>query len=328
MVHLILTGATGLVGSAVLSHILSLPGGLVTTTATAAIGGNSTTQTQTQTQTQKISKLTILTRSTAIPLLNKPPPPGTPQANTETQIEVLAHQDFSVYDSGSNDVMAKLRGADACIWALGVSQNDVDAERYLQITRDHTLAAAKAFSTLRDSGSGDGDKTTTTTNDKTSDDSKKFKFIYISGEGATTTPKWHTPQFGRVKGETEQALLTLSQQPAYRDRLAVYSARPGGVDGLKQPWVWDPVMQEKRSAFQRTYLRLLLPPIAMLWSSGHSPTAELGRALVEMAVDPSREPYGGGDSGGGDGGLRSRLPGVSGEGRTLGNVALRSLAGL
>lgn len=320
MVHLILTGATGLVGSAVLSHILSLPGGLVTTT-TAAVVANSTTQTQTQ--TQKISKLTILTRSTAIPLLNKPPPPGTPQANTETQIEVLAHQDFSVYDSGSgsDDVMAKLRGADACIWALGVSQNDVDAERYLQITRDYTLAAAKAFSTLRDSGSGDKNDS------KTSDDDKKFKFIYISGEGATTTPKWHTPQFGRVKGETEQALLTLSQQPSYRDRLAVYSARPGGVDGLKQPWVWDPVMQEKRSAFQRTYLRLLLPPIAMLWSSGHSPTAELGRALVEMAVDPSREPYGGGGDGG-DGGLRSGLPGVSGEGRTLGNVALRSLAGL
>lgn len=324
MVHLILTGATGLVGSAVLSHILSLPGGLVTTTSTAAaVGGNSTAQTQTQ--TQKISKLTILTRSTAIPLLNKPPPPGTPQANTETQIEVLAHQDFGVYGSGAgDDVMAKLRGADACIWALGVSQNDVDAERYLQITRDYPLAAARAFSTLRGEGeseseSGSGDK-------NENDDSKKFKFIYISGEGATTTPKWHTPQFGRVKGEAEQALLSLSQQPSYRDRLAVYSARPGGVDGLRQPWVWDPVMYEKRTAFQRAYLRLLLPPIALLWSSGHSPTAELGRALVEMAVDSSREPYGGDSSGAGGGGRT--LPGVSGEGRTLGNVALRSLAGL
>ncbi|KAK5064253.1 hypothetical protein LTR84_000086 [Exophiala bonariae] len=300
MVHLILTGATGLVGSAVLSHILSLPGGLVTT------AGNATTT------TQKISKLTILSRSTTIPLLSSTPPPGTPRANTATEIEVVAHHDFSVYDG---DVLAKLRGADACIWALGISQNDVDAAGYVTITRDYTLAAAKAFSTLRAPapapGPGQG-----SSESKTSSDDKKFKFIYISGEGATTTPRWYTPRFGRVKGETEAALLTLSQQSPYRDVLAVYSARPAGVDGLRQPWVWDPVMREKRSAFQRTYLRLLLPPIAWLLPSAHSPTEELGRALVEMAVDPSRGSFG------------SSEPGVSGEGRTLGNVKLRSLVGL
>lgn len=292
MVHLILTGATGLVGSAVLSHILSLPGGLVT------IAGNSTTQT--------ISKLTILTRSTKIPLLSTTPPPGTPRTNTATEIEVVAHQDFSVYDS---DVLAKLRGADACIWALGISQSEVDAPTYVKITRDFTMAAVKAFSTLRGSGSSEPKASPGA-------DDKKFKFIYVSGEGATLAPKWYTPLFGRVKGETEAALVSLAQQPSYRDVLAVYSARPAGVDGRKQPWVWDPVMQEKRTRFQRTILTPLLSPIAWWFPSHHSPTAELGRALVEMAVDPSREPFPLDDAG------------ISGEGRTVGNIALRRFAGL
>ena len=312
MVHLILTGATGLVGSAVLSHILSLPGGVVTTSGSIYPKSNTT---------QTISKLTILTRSATIPMLSSTPPAGTPRANTATKIEVVTHKDFSVYDS---DVLAKLRGADACIWALGVSQNDVDAAAYVRITKDYALEAAKAFSTLRDSATGDSSHETKAARgaptaaeqEDTAAATKKFKFIYISGEGATLTPRWHTALFGRVKGETEQALLTLSQQARYSSGLAVYSARPAGVDALKQPWVWDPVMREKRTAFQRTYLRLLLPPIALLWPSLHTPTAELGQVLVEMAVDPSRDPFDLRDSG------------VSGEGRTLGNVALRAFAGL
>lgn len=305
MVHLVLTGATGLVGSAVLSHILSLPGGLVTTNSMHSMK-SSTPQT--------ISKITILTRSPNIPLLSKTPPPGTPHANTATKIEVITHKDFSTYDS---EVLAKLRGADACIWALGVSQNDVDAAAYVTITKDYALAAAKAFSTLRDTST-----TSITSSAESPEASKsaaaaqKFKFIYISGEGATQTPKWYTPLFGRVKGETEQALISLSQQSAFSKTLAVYSARPGGVDGLKQPWIWDTVMGEKRTAFQRAYMRLLLPPVALLWPSGHSPTAELGKALVEMAVNGSREPF------------DTKEAGVSGEGWILGNVALRRLAGL
>lgn len=312
MVHLILTGATGLVGSSVLSHILSLPGGVVTSSGSIyPKSSNNTTQT--------ISKLTILTRSAAIPMLSSTPPPGTPRANTATEIEVVTHKDFSVYDS---DVLAKLRGADACIWALGISQNDVDAAAYVRITKDYAMAAAKAFSTLRESAAAASSHETKAASGASSTDeqedaaAQKFKFIYVSGEGATLTPKWHTARFGRVKGETEQSLLSLSQQAPFSDRLAVYSARPAGVDALKQPWVLDPVMREKRTAFQRILLRLLLPPIAMLLPSAHTPTAELGRVLVEMAVDPSREPF------------DARDPGISGEGRTVGNVALRRFGGL
>ncbi|KEF53769.1 uncharacterized protein A1O9_10170 [Exophiala aquamarina CBS 119918] len=314
MVHLILTGGTGLVGSAVLSHILSLPGGLV--------GTSSMLSTKSGTP-QTISKVTILTRSPNIPLLSSTPPPGTPHANTATKIEVVTHKDFSQYDG---EVLAKLRGADACIWALGVSQNDVDEAAYVAITKDYALAAAKAFSSLRgadtdsdtssSAGSREMKKLAAGASAAAQDYSRKFKFIYISGEGATQTPKWYTPLFGRVKGLTEQALISLSQQPAFSKTLAVYSTRPGGVDALKQPWIWNTVMGEKRTAFQRAYMRLLLPPIALLWPGGHSPTAELGKALVELAVDGSRDAF------------DIKEAGVSGEGWILGNVVLRRLAGL
>lgn len=77
MSHLILTGATGLVGSAALAHILSLPAG-------------------------KITKLSILSRRPV------------PMADGKPNVEILIQNDFSKIEPG---VLAKLKGADGCIWA-------------------------------------------------------------------------------------------------------------------------------------------------------------------------------------------------------------------
>lgn len=317
MVHLILTGATGLVGSSVLSHILSLPA----------------------TSSPVIHRLSILTRNPSIPWLSTTPPlppAGTPSTNKHTQIEVIEHKDFSSYPP---ELLERLRGADACIWALGVSQNDVSRDEYVTITRDYALAAAKAFSSLRSAGDGDG-ASASDANAKSPEDRdaatlpKKFKFIYVSGEGATFTPRSWTPIFGRVKGETELALLRLARElpasasaSASRSRgqggvLSVYSARPGGVDGRAQPWLWTQVLREKRTAWQRAYLTSLMAPIRALAAVGvdgmHSPTEELGRVLVELAL---REEVG-------SGAFQLGQPGVEsgGEGRVLGNKALRRLA--
>ncbi|KAG9785625.1 hypothetical protein KCU88_g2414, partial [Aureobasidium melanogenum] len=312
MVHLILTGATGLVGSSVLSHILSLP-----------TGGN-------------ITRLSILTRNPAIPLLANPPPPGTPSANRTTEIEVIQHGDFARWPP---DLLARLEGADACIWALGVSQMDVDRETYVRITRDFAIEAARAFSGLRRSKSSAGDHgqgsavlDTNGPNSQTSqplpqqshgdtdDDKSKFKFIYVSGRGATTQdPNPWTPFFAHVKGETEAALLALSKTEPYASSLAVYSVRPAAVDGYNQPWLWREILSTHRTALQRIYLSAAMVPLRWATRIGlarglHSPTEELGRVLVEMAVDDSRGPY------------RGSEPDVTGEGRILENSVLRRMA--
>jgi uncharacterized protein YbjT (DUF2867 family) len=84
--HLILTGATGLVGSACLKHILATP---------------------------NVTELSVLSRR---PI---------PAAMEHPQVRVILHEDFSKYDAS---VVEQLKGAQGCIWALGVSQNDVDKE--------------------------------------------------------------------------------------------------------------------------------------------------------------------------------------------------------
>src|SRR5205814_1213170 len=119
--HLILTGATGLVGTAVLTHLLSLP-------------------------TDQLSRLTILSRNKNIPL-----------AANQAHVQIIEHSDFASYPPSLLD---SLKGAHGVIWALGTSQNAVPHEKYVEITKDYTLAAAKAFSTLSDN----------------------FNFVFVSGE--------------------------------------------------------------------------------------------------------------------------------------------------
>ena len=86
--HIILTGATGLVGSAILHHMLSLPSG-------------------------QIDKISILTR--------KP----VPLAEGHPHVNVIFHQDFSTYP---REILDQLTGADGCVWALGTSVSLVSRE--------------------------------------------------------------------------------------------------------------------------------------------------------------------------------------------------------
>ena len=112
VMHLILTGATGLAGSAVLAHILSLPAGQVT-------------------------RLSILSRK---PVLMA-------EAANKPNIKYIHHNDFSSYPP---DLLQELKGADGVVWALGISQTEANKEDYIKITKDYTLEAAKAFSGLSD----------------------------------------------------------------------------------------------------------------------------------------------------------------------------------
>jgi uncharacterized protein YbjT (DUF2867 family) len=86
--HLILTGATGLVGSAVLDAML---------------------------RTSEITRISILARrSVAMADQAKDP-----------RVHVIPHADFGAYGP---DVLGQLQGANGVIWALGVSQTKVGKE--------------------------------------------------------------------------------------------------------------------------------------------------------------------------------------------------------
>jgi uncharacterized protein YbjT (DUF2867 family) len=78
--HLILTGATGLVGSGVLQAMLT---------------------------SKAVTSVTILSRR---PVL---------QAEGHEKVKVILHKDFSNYPP---ELLEKLKGAEGCVWALGISQ--------------------------------------------------------------------------------------------------------------------------------------------------------------------------------------------------------------
>jgi hypothetical protein len=250
--HLILTGATGVVGSGVLAHILSLPAGQVT-------------------------RLSILSRK----------PIAMAEDANKPHVKVIHHEDFSSYPP---EVLQELKGADGVVWALGISQNEVNKEDYIKITKDYTLEAAKAFGGLSDN----------------------FKFVYVSGEGATTTPGMFTPLFGRVKGDTEAALLDLGKK---MPTLKVFSLRPGAVDPYSHPEVLKAVAAKLRGQplWQRAGTRALLPVLRAAYKDMVSPTKDLGRVLTDLAMG-SGEPLEG--------------KGIEGEGRTIANVGFRRLAGI
>lgn len=90
IMHVILTGATGLIGSGVLAQML----------AHMKSGG-------------PITRVSILSRSPV------------PMAEGKANVVVIRHADFKNYPP---EVLKELSGAEACIWALGVSQTQVGKE--------------------------------------------------------------------------------------------------------------------------------------------------------------------------------------------------------
>jgi len=248
MVHIILTGATGLVGSAVLAQLL---------------------------QSSTITRVSVLSRR--------------PVAATEghKKANVIIQSDFSDYPQS---VTEQLQGADGCIWAQGASAMGMAEKDYTELTHDWPLAAAKAFGEMKkDSSNG------------------RFNFVYVSGEGADQKEKARA-MFGRIKGRAEKDLVDLADS-SNSTKLAVYNLRPAGIDGsgsASKPERVPPVAYRLTS--------WMLPAIKIFAPKWHTPVDSLAKVAIDLAVS--------------DGKPMQVEEGIEPDGRTLGNVAIRRLAGL
>jgi len=198
-----------------------------------------------------ISQLSILSRKD-IPLVTG-----------YQNIDVINTTNFGNYESHTLD---KLKGAQACIWALGISANQVSKEEYVKITLDWPLVAAKEFSTLND----------------------HFRFIYVSGEGATTKPGILTPYFGKIKGQAERELIDLSKSTPSLD---VISMRPGGIDWAGHPEVAEE-MKQRKTSFGTKAVEYIIPVFKAVMPSMLSPTRDLGKFLVDLALKLDWHPKG------------------------------------
>ncbi|KAM0271886.1 hypothetical protein ACHAQH_008949 [Verticillium albo-atrum] len=257
--HLILTGATGLVGSGILDAMIKM---------------------------KDVTKISILTRR-PVPMAENAKDP---------RINVIIHKDFDTY---TPEVLDKLRGAKGVVWALGISQNAVskDPRRlrdYVKITKDYTLAAAEAFAPLASA-------------------EDPFRFVYVSGEGATQSPGRFTPIFGRVKGETE---TLLTEMRATHPGFLTESVRPAGVDPGQheaiKPYIPTPGMVQSA-------MMTLLKPVMLVARSFHSPTEPLGKFLTGMAMGKYEDQLVAGGQG---------VHSLNGGLRIVANVGFRRIFGL
>jgi hypothetical protein len=134
--------------------------------------------------------------------------------------------------------------------------------------------------------------------------------VYISGQGATTSPGILTQQFGVIKGFAEASLLALAKEPDFKN-LRPYSLRPGGVDPSHHPEIQKFIPQRK--GLQKAMEESLVSALRVTMKSMISPTRELGRVATDLASGDG-EPLQG--------------KGLEDEGRILSNVAIRRLAGI
>ncbi len=116
------------------------------------------------------------------------------------KIKTVIHSNFLDY-SGLEELF---KSYDAMVWALGISQTQVNKEQYHVITYDYTLAAANAIQ-------------------KANPD---MAFLFVSGGGADSTEKSRT-LFAREKGKTENALLKLGFKK-------LHIVRPAGIKPINK----------------------------------------------------------------------------------------------
>ncbi len=141
----------------------------------------------------------------------------------------------------------KLRGYDACFFALGVSSVGLAEADYERVTYGFTVAAGEAQARVNPS----------------------MTFVYVSGQGTDSSEKGRT-MWARVKGRTENALLRLP--------LEAYMFRPGFIqplDGIKSRTALYNAMY--------TLLRPLVPVFRNAMPNQFLTTRQIGQAMLNVA---------------------------------------------
>jgi uncharacterized protein YbjT (DUF2867 family) len=160
------------------------------------------------------------------------------------KLREIVHADLLHYA----EIESELRGFDACFFCLGVSSAGMPEPDYVRLTYDITLAAADPLSRLNPG----------------------MTFIYVSGAGTDSSEKGKV-MWARVKGRTENAILSLPFKDAY-------AFRPAGI----QPMHGE---RSKTTAYQVAYslTKPLLPLLRRMFPRYILTTEEIGRAMLRLA---------------------------------------------
>ena len=145
-------------------------------------------------------------------------------------------------------IEAELAGYDACFFALGTSALGMTEQAYSRVSYDLTLAVARTLLRV----------------------STRMTFIYVSGQGTDSTEHGRT-MWARVKGRTENSLLTLGFKAAYMFRPGLIVA----VHGIKSRTTLYRVLY--------TIMTPVVPLIQRLFPNAVTTTERIGRAMLAVA---------------------------------------------
>ena len=148
----------------------------------------------------------------------------------------------------------ELSGYGACLFCLGVSAAGMSESDYKRITYDLTLKVAQTLERLN----------------------PKMTFVYVSGGGTDSTERGGV-MWARIKGATENALLSMPFERAYM-------LRPGFIrplHGIVSKTRWYRVLY--------TLVGPLYPALKRFFPGQVTTTEELGRAMLQLLKGGSRE---------------------------------------
>ena len=164
-----------------------------------------------------------------------------------SKVEELLLTDFLNPGQSLND----LTGYDACFFCLGVSSVGMKKEDYERTTHDITLAFATAILPT----------------------SPGLSFLYVSGAGTDSSEKGRI-HWARVKGKTENDLMTVGFKTAYALRPGYMHPTPG----LKNVPSWA------------KYFTWMYPFFRALFPNRFMTLGEMGRGMIMLAKNGYPKP--------------------------------------
>lgn len=153
--------------------------------------------------------------------------------------------------SDPGSIEQQLAGYDACLFCLGVSSVGMTEADFYRLTYTLTLGFAEVLSRQNPG----------------------MTFCYISGAGTDSSEKGRL-MWARVKGKTENDLRKLPFKGAYAFRPGYLQPTPGMKNTLK---------------YYR-YISWLFPALRFLFPGAASTLAELGKAMIVVALHGADKP--------------------------------------
>ncbi|KAL2824587.1 hypothetical protein BJY01DRAFT_230418 [Aspergillus pseudoustus] len=189
-------------------------------------------------------------------------------ANTKLRVVQMQDADFLAY--ADPKITDELKGASACLWAIGIRPSQArDEANAKRICIDYTAAAAAAFQRAM-TASDDGDS-------GEKKEKQPFRFVYISGaavERDQSKSLWYMGNFRRIRGESENVLF--NQAEANPGLFEAYVMRPGlvpSLDGTIRDRIW--------SLFPSARKDLLAKAMIDIAVKGHAETTISNQAINE-----------------------------------------------